>query len=53
MVIATLGRKEIEEMIRENKPVEASCVFCGKKYTYTKEELQEILNNLPQEKKAA
>lgn len=53
MVIATLGRKEIEEMIRENKPVEASCVFCGKKYTYTKEELEEILSSLPQEKRAA
>lgn len=53
MVIATLGRRELEEMVRENKPVEASCVFCGKKYVYTPEEIKKILETLPNNDKAA
>lgn len=50
-VIATLGRKELEDMVKENEPVEASCAFCGKKYRYSVDQIKEILAKLPPEKK--
>jgi len=41
--IISIGKKEIEEMIGEGKPIEVSCHFCNKKYTFTVEELKEML----------
>lgn len=45
-VISTLGSAEIRKMVEEGKDIEAECVFCGKKYKYTPEELEEILKEL-------
>lgn len=41
--LISLGRKELTEMIQDGKPVELCCHFCGKKYDFTVEELQELL----------
>ena len=41
--LISLGRKELTEMIQDGKPVELCCHFCGKKYEFTVEELQELL----------
>lgn len=41
--IISLGKKEIAEMIEEGKPIEVSCHFCNKLYTFTVEELKELL----------
>lgn len=41
--IISLGKKEITEMIEEGKPIEVSCHFCNKLYTFTVEELKEML----------
>ena len=41
--IISLGKKEIAEMIEEGKPIEVSCHFCNKFYTFTVEELKEML----------
>lgn len=41
--IVSIGRKEINEMIQEGKPIEVNCHFCNKNYTFSVEELQEIL----------
>ena len=41
--IISLGKKEIAEMIEEGKPIEVSCHFCNKLYTFTVEELKEML----------
>lgn len=44
--LATLGKDELEKMVKENKDGEVTCEFCGKVYTYPPKELQEILDIL-------
>ena len=41
--IISVGKKEITEMIREEKPIEVNCHFCNTAYTFTPQELQELL----------
>ena len=38
-----IGRKDLNELIQEGKPVELNCHFCNKNYTFSVEELKEIL----------
>ncbi len=38
--IVTLGKKEIEEIIKEEGAVEVCCQFCGTKYKFGKEEFE-------------
>lgn len=42
-VIASIGRKDIQEMIDEGKPIEVNCHFCNKKYSFDVEDLKQIL----------
>lgn len=41
--IISIGKKDIEEMIQDNKPIEANCHFCNTNYTFSVEELKDIL----------
>ena len=41
--IISVGKKEITEMIREEKPIEVNCHFCNTNYTFSVEELKKIL----------
>lgn len=41
--LLSIGKKDLEEMIEENKDVEMECHFCGRKYTFTTEELKELV----------
>ncbi|MCI8454905.1 MAG: Hsp33 family molecular chaperone HslO [Lachnospiraceae bacterium] len=41
--IISIGKKEIQDMIDEGKPIEAGCQFCNKKYTFTVDELRGML----------
>ena len=41
--LISIGRKELNEMIQEGKPIEMNCHFCNSNYTFTVEELKEIL----------
>lgn len=41
--LISIGRKELQEMIDDGKPIEAGCHFCGKKYTFDVPELEELL----------
>lgn len=41
--LATLDKIVLKEMIEEDKKAELICHFCNKKYTFSKEELEEIL----------
>lgn len=43
-VLISLGKKELKEMIEEGKEVELNCHFCNTNYTFTVEELKEILH---------
>lgn len=37
--IASIGKKEVDEMIAEEKPVEINCHFCNTNYEFSREEL--------------
>lgn len=41
--VASVGKKDIQEMIDEGKTIEVKCHFCNTAYQYTVEELKEIL----------
>ena len=41
--IVSVGRKEINDMIQDGKPIEVNCHFCNKNYTFSVEELKSIL----------
>lgn len=41
--VISVGAKEIREMIAENKDIEVKCQFCNSAYTFTIEDLRELL----------
>ena len=41
--LISLGRKELEEMIAEDRPVTLHCDFCNKDYTFSVDELKALL----------
>ena len=42
-VLITLGREELEDMIREQHGAQVDCHFCNKRYRFTEEELSALL----------
>jgi molecular chaperone Hsp33 len=42
-LIASMPKEEIQAMIDENHGAEANCRFCNKRYTFTENELEELL----------
>ena len=42
-VLVSLGEKELTSMIKEGNPIELKCHFCNSGYTFTPEELKELL----------
>lgn len=44
--LLTLPAEEIQEMIEEDGQAETVCHFCGSKYLFTKEELENILDKI-------
>lgn len=42
-VLISIGGEEIQSMIDDGNPVELKCQFCGKAYTFSVEELEQIL----------
>lgn len=41
--IVSIGKKDIQEMINDNQPIEVNCHFCNKNYKFEVEELQKII----------
>lgn len=42
--IASIGKKDLEEMIADGEPIEVNCQFCGSHYIYTPDDLKELLD---------
>ena len=42
--LASIGKTELEDIIEKEEKAELVCHFCNKKYQFSKEELEEILN---------
>lgn len=41
--VISIGREEIQSMIDDNKPIEVNCHFCSSHYTFSVDELKEML----------
>ena len=41
--IISVGKKEIQEMIDDGKDIEVKCHFCNTAYTFSVDELKELL----------
>lgn len=44
--LISVGKKDLQEMIDEGKPVTIECQFCDTKYRFTPDELRELLASL-------
>lgn len=42
--VMSIGKKDIEEMIADNKPIEVNCHFCNQNYLFSVDELKSMLN---------
>ena len=45
-ILATLGKDQLDEIIKEGKDVETSCAFCEKHYHFSIEELTKIRDSI-------
>ena len=43
--LISIGREELEKIIREDKKANLHCHFCGKEYDFTEEELKKLLED--------
>ena len=41
-VLISVGKKDLQEMIQDGKPIEVNCHFCNTNYTFEVDELKEI-----------
>ena len=41
--LVSLGKKELKEMAADHRPIEVNCHFCNKKYTFSPQEMEELL----------
>lgn len=44
--LTSMGRRELEELIAEQEGAHITCQFCDREYTFTKEELAQLLGGL-------
>lgn len=44
--LISLGKKELEEIVKEEKSIETVCHFCNKKYTFDKTEIQDLIDKM-------
>ena len=40
--LISIGKKELDEIIRDKKPIEVNCQFCGRSYTFDTDELKRL-----------
>ena len=43
--ISSIPKKDIQDMINDNKPIEVDCHFCEEKYVFEVDELKEMIAN--------
>ena len=41
--VMSIGAKDLKEMVDDNKPIEVNCHFCNSHYTFSPEELEQML----------
>lgn len=50
--VISVGKKDIQEMIDDGKPIEVNCHFCQKKYTFGVDDLKEMLDYAENQRKS-
>lgn len=45
-MLLSLGKKELNDIVKEGKEIEISCNFCDKKYNKSVEDIKDLLNEL-------
>ena len=43
--LISLGKKELNEIAEEGKPFDVECQFCDTVYTFTPDEIRDLINN--------
>lgn len=46
IALKSLGKEQLQTIIKEDKKAQLQCPYCNKKYNFTEEELYNILNKL-------
>ena len=46
IALKSLGKEQLEEIIKEDKKAEVECPYCNKKYNFSEEELIQILSEI-------
>jgi molecular chaperone Hsp33 len=46
--VRVMGRAELEDVLRTDKRVEATCHFCNTQYVVEEDELREVLAEVPE-----
>lgn len=44
--LITIGRKDLQEIVEEGKPITVECQFCNRVYTFTPEDVKALLDSL-------
>ena len=44
--LIAIGRKDLEEIVAEGKPIDLECQFCDQVYTFTPEEISDLLKKI-------
>ena len=44
--LSTIGKEQLETILKEDGRAEITCHFCNNKYEFTKEDLENIINNI-------
>lgn len=44
--LIAIGRKDLEEIVAEGKPIDLECQFCDQVYTFTPEEISDLLKEI-------
>ena len=44
--LISLGREELDEIVREGKPIRVECQFCDADYSFTPEEVRRLLETI-------
>lgn len=46
IALKSLGREQLEVIIKEDKKAEVECPYCNKKYNFSEEDLLKILSEI-------
>lgn len=44
--LITIGKKDLQEIVEEGKPITVECQFCDKTYTFAPEDIQNLIDSL-------